>query len=117
MSAWLADNAWIIGTILIGLVLLQCLLGLLGSVRRLQHGSSQRQLDLDIEAIHREAEESTRAAKIEQKRAIESARDQVRLLAMGVPAALLAMLAIGVFAHRLKGERLTVPASRQRSES
>ncbi len=79
--------------------------------------SAQRQLDVDIEAIHRETEERTRAAKIEQKRAIEAARDQVRVLAMGVPAGLLALLAIAVFAHRMKGERLTVPASRQRSES
>jgi ABC-2 type transport system permease protein len=75
----------------------------------------QRQLDLSINDINVRKEELKRGAKFDQRREVTSAQDHVKWLATGIPAVLLAVLVLIVFAKRLASERAHVPASRKRA--
>ena len=79
--------------------------------------SAQRKLDKDIEAINLAKATKIRNAKISQKRTIEEVNDLVRWLALGLPALVLALIALGVLINRKIGERQIVPSSRQRRKS
>jgi ABC-2 type transport system permease protein len=79
--------------------------------------SAQRQLTKAIEGINRASEAKVREAKVEQRRAVEEVRDKVRLRALGVPGAILCLLALGVWLNRRRDEKLTIPESRKRRTS
>ncbi|MCW8132738.1 MAG: Gldg family protein [Planctomycetota bacterium] len=79
-------------------------------------GSAYRQLELDIQEINRSAELKMRDAKIEQQRAIDAVRFTIRAGAIAAPSALLIVLAVAVFVHRLWGESLGIPESRRRKD-
>jgi ABC-2 type transport system permease protein len=76
--------------------------------------SAERQLAKVIEGINRESEAKVREAKVDQRRAIEEVRDDVRMRALGIPGGILFFLALGVWFNRRRGEKLTIPQSRQR---
>ncbi len=75
----------------------------------------QRKLDLAVTAVTEAKESRMRDAKIEQRRAIDGYRDRVKWLAIGVPAAALALLVLIVFLRKLAAESAHVPTSRKRA--
>ena len=65
--------------------------------------------------INRVKDLKIRDAKIEQRRAVTTARSTVQILAIAIPALVLVLLIIIVFVNRLAAERSHVPASRKRA--
>jgi ABC-2 type transport system permease protein len=74
----------------------------------------QRKLDAEIQAITLKRQQEERTLSIEQDRAIQRHRWWVKFLAVGIPTAVLALIAIVVFALRLFSERTHIPAARRR---
>jgi ABC-2 type transport system permease protein len=77
--------------------------------------SAQRQLDAEMAEAKLVQDQKVREAKVAQQREVEKERASVRLLAFLEPSIVLLCLALGVFGYKRRGERLNVPASRQRS--
>ena len=75
----------------------------------------QRKIDVQISEINRTKDLKIRDAKIEQRRAVTTARSTVQILAIAIPALVLVLLIIVVFINRLAAERSHVPASRKRA--
>lgn len=77
--------------------------------------SANRQLESDISQLNREADLKIRKAQIDQQRTFERVLNgRVRTQAMGIPAAVLALLAVGVLGLRMRGEQLHIPEARKR---
>ncbi len=74
----------------------------------------QRKLDLAIAAVGETKEGKTRDAKIDQRRAIDAYRDWVKVLAIGIPAIVLALLVLAVFLKKVASETAHVPSARKR---
>jgi ABC-2 type transport system permease protein len=75
----------------------------------------QRKLDLAVAAVNQAKEARMRDAKIEQRRALDGYRDRVKWLAIGVPAAVLALLVLIVFLRKVAAESAHIPTSRKRA--
>ena len=75
----------------------------------------QRKLDLAMNQINEAKEAKLRDAKIEQRRAIDAYRDQVKRLAIGIPALVLALLVLAVFLRKVASETAHVPTARKRN--
>ena len=75
----------------------------------------QRKLDLTMAQINEGKEDKTRDAKIDQRRKLDAYHDRVKTLAIGVPAAVLALLVLAVFLKKFLSETAHVPTSRKRS--
>ena len=79
--------------------------------------SAQRRLDADTQVIERERDLAIRSANIKRQREVEKVRGRVRTMALGIPCAALAIVAILVWSRRRRDESLTIPSHRQRSPS
>ena len=79
--------------------------------------ASQRRLDGDIRSTERERDLAIRAASVVRKREVEAVRGQVRTMALGLPSAILAVIALLVWMRRRKDEALTIPSSRKRGSA
>ncbi len=79
--------------------------------------ASQRRLDGDIRSTERERDLAIRAASVIRKREVEVVRGQVRTMALGLPSAILAIIALLVWVRRRKDEALTIPSSRKRESA
>ena len=79
--------------------------------------SAQRQLDADTVAVERDRDLAIRAASIVREREVQAVRGRVRTMALGIPSAVLAIIALLVWGRRRRGELLTIPSSRQRGNS
>lgn len=75
----------------------------------------QRKLDLAVTAVNEAKEARMRDAKFDQRMAIDGYRDRVKWLAIGVPAAVLALLVLVVFLRKIAAEAAHVPTSRKRA--
>ena len=75
---------------------------------------ANRQLEKDIEEVTAKSDAKVREAQTEQKRAFSKEIAKVRYSALGIPAAILFLLAVIVFIARISGERLHIPESRKR---
>lgn len=75
----------------------------------------QRKLDLAQVQINEVKEAKIRDAKAEQRLALKGDRDQVKLLAITIPAIVLALLVLVVWTNRLRAERAHIPTSRKRA--
>ena len=73
-----------------------------------------RKLEVQLNEVNKKKDARIRDAKIDQRRAIASDRTWVKALAVAVPAGLLALLVLAVFANRVAAERAHIPASRKR---
>ena len=75
----------------------------------------QRKVDLAMAAINEAKEGKMREAKIEQRRQIDAYRQQVKILAIGIPAVVLALLVLAVFLRKVAAETAHVPTARKRA--
>ena len=75
----------------------------------------QRKLDLAVNAVKQAKEARMRDAKFDQRQALDGYRDRVKWLAIGVPAAVLALLVLIVFLRKVAAESAHVPTSRKRA--
>ncbi len=71
----------------------------------------------DIAKVERNVNKEFKKAQIEERREVLRARQEVRYMAVGLPAVVLILLVMAVFFVRLKEEQSAVPSDRQRSES
>ncbi len=76
---------------------------------------AQRNLDLKLQTVKEQQELAVRDAKLKQRRAIEADRSAVKWLAIGIPAAVLAILVLFVYINKLMRERAHIPSSRKRA--
>lgn len=74
----------------------------------------QRRLDVAIREANLKREKEEHTLEIDQNRAIERYRWWVKSLAVAIPSAVLALIAMGVFINRLLRESSHIPASRRR---
>ena len=75
----------------------------------------QRKVEAESEIIKQNAERRINLAKAEQRTAIKTDRSIVKAMAMGIPTALLAILALAVLINRVAAERSHIPSSRKRN--
>ncbi|MCK6473732.1 MAG: Gldg family protein [Planctomycetes bacterium] len=79
--------------------------------------TEQRKLEKFIEEVNEQKERADVEAGFVQKKEIDEVRNNLRWLAMGVPSAVLAFMALVVFFFRFASERLVVPENRMRGAS
>lgn len=75
----------------------------------------QRKVEAESEIIKQNAARRINLAKAEQRTAIKTDRSIVKAMAMGIPTALLAILALAVLINRVAAERSHIPSSRKRN--
>lgn len=76
--------------------------------------SAQRRLETEQADIDRQKQREIDAERRVQRQALAADRNHVKLRAIGIPALLLSILVLGVFASRAARERKDIPASRSR---
>ncbi|TVR08609.1 MAG: hypothetical protein EA401_13715 [Planctomycetota bacterium] len=79
--------------------------------------SAQRRLETEQADIDRQKQREIDAERRVQRQALAADRNHVKLRAIGIPALLLSVLVLGVFASRAARERKDIPASRSRRSS
>ena len=75
---------------------------------------SQKLVEESVKPVNAALDHDIRAAKERQRQSVTEARDQVRTLAVGVPALILSLLVVAVAIRRRLTERSGIPVSRQR---
>lgn len=74
----------------------------------------QRRIQREIDKLKLEMEHQERRLEIQQARTVEAYHWRVKVLAVVVPSAILALVALAVFINRLVAEKTHIPASRRR---
>ncbi|MCS6971277.1 MAG: Gldg family protein [Planctomycetota bacterium] len=74
----------------------------------------QRRIQREINELKLKMEQEERRLEIQQARAVEAYHWRVKFLAVVIPSAILALVAVVVFVNRLIAEKTQIPASRRR---
>ncbi len=74
----------------------------------------QRRIEREINDIKLKIEQEERKLEIQQSRTVEAYQWWVKFLAVAIPSAVLAVIALAVFANRVVREKSHIPAARRR---
>jgi len=74
----------------------------------------QRRIQLEVSGIQLKIEQKQRKLEIQEARTVEAYQWWVKFLAVAIPSAVLAIIALAVFANRVVREKSHIPAARRR---
>ncbi len=74
----------------------------------------QRRIQLEVNALQLKIEQEQRKLEIQEARTVEAYQWWVKFLAVAIPSAVLAIIALAVFANRAVREKSNIPAARRR---